>query len=78
MGNCKSIDDDVSQLIGMTITEANTFVENNDLYYTNNKITWVRVVRIDGIGQSMTKDIRCERINVYVENSRISQIDGCY
>ena len=62
----------------MTIAEADIFVENNDLYYTNNKITQVRAVWIDGTQQSITKDIRHERINVYVENSRISQIDGCY
>jgi len=78
MGNCKSIDDDVSQLIGMTLEEADKFVENNDIFYKEDRITWVRAIYINSIRQPLTKERRKDRINVYINNYKITRIDACY
>ena len=56
----------IDEIIGMTIEEANTHLKKNNMI--------CRATHIDGIVQICTRDFRYDRVNVVVENKKITEI----
>lgn len=67
----KSCDD----LIGMNLEEAKLYIENNRVYYDSYQIHRIRVTGRDGECFISTADCCLSRINVYIKDSIIINID---
>lgn len=66
-------------LIGLTMIEAQKKVGSGVIYYSGRMVEEMRAVKIDKQNHSRNKDKRKNtRLNVFVENDRISEIEGCY
>lgn len=65
----------MKQLIGMTEKEANEFLSRNVMLTNGQRFKYVRVVKKDGVNQPRDKDIREERLDVFIENNTITGFD---
>ncbi len=61
---------DANTLIGLTVVDAERQAAKNDCT--------VRPVKVDGESLAVTMDLRKDRINVEVEDDKVTVVDGVY
>lgn len=68
-------------LIGKTVAEAEAWLKQNPTPspdHPETNVTVVRPIRIDGEDLALTMDLRGDRLNVVVEQGKITAVDGVY
>ena len=63
-------------LVGLTQEEAEKFLDDNEVIQDDQRIIVVRVVAEDGEEFMTTMDFREDRVNVEVENGKITKVRG--
>jgi hypothetical protein len=65
-------------LVGMKYENAVKYVKLNNVVGKNGKINSVRVVKRDGKSLPVTRDLRRDRVNVEVDNGKITKVGRLY
>jgi hypothetical protein len=64
-------------LIGLTLQEAQNLIATQDIFHDGNKINSIRATSVDGQPRMMTMDYRTDRLNVSLQDGKISAISNC-